>query len=245
MAICGLELAKRGVFEKYGVEVLGTPVAVIEATEDRQLFTRRLAEIGVRVPRGVAVVTKDDAVQKAREVGFPVMIRVLFTLGGLGSGVCFDAAQVAELAEKALAYSPLILVEEYLEESIVVAPGQTLTNSEYHMLRSLAIKVIRHLGIVGECNIQYALDPRSDDYRVSEVNARLSRSSALAPKATGYLSPSWRPSWRWATASSTSRTPSRGRRWLASSLPLTKWWSRCRAGISRSSARSRSGLAQA
>ncbi len=210
----------RGVFEKYDVKVLGTPVAVIEATEDRQLFTRRLAEIGVKVPRSMAVVTKADAVQKAQELGFPVMIRVSFALGGLGSGVCFDAEHVAELAEKALAYSPLILVEEYLEgwkeieyevvrdrhdncitvcnmenvdpmgihtgESIVVAPSQTLTNSEYHMLRSLAIKVIRHLGIVGECNIQYALDPRSDDYRVIEVNARLSRSSALASKATGY-----------------------------------------------------------
>jgi carbamoyl-phosphate synthase large subunit len=216
----GLELAKKGVFEKYGVAVLGTPVSAIEDTEDRQLFTRRLGEIDVKVPRSVAVTTKTDAVRVARDLGFPVMIRISFALGGLGSGVCFDAEQVADLAERALTYSSLILVEEYLEgwkeieyeivrdrhdncvtvcnmenvdpmgihtgESIVVAPSQTLSNAEYHKLRSLAIKVIRHLGIVGECNIQYALDPRSDDYRVIEVNARLSRSSALASKATGY-----------------------------------------------------------
>ncbi|HET6782143.1 MAG TPA: carbamoyl-phosphate synthase (glutamine-hydrolyzing) large subunit, partial [bacterium] len=216
----GLELAKKGVFEKYGVAVLGTPVSAIEDTEDRQLFTRRLGEIDVKVPRSVAVTTKTDAVRVARDLGFPVMIRISFALGGLGSGVCFDAEQVADLAERALTHSSLILVEEYLEgwkeieyeivrdrhdncvtvcnmenvdpmgihtgESIVVAPSQTLSNAEYHKLRSLAIKVIRHLGIVGECNIQYALDPRSDDYRVIEVNARLSRSSALASKATGY-----------------------------------------------------------
>ncbi len=207
-------------FEKYGVAILGTPVSAIEETEDRQLFTRRLAEIDIKVPRSVAVTTKVDAVRVARELGFPVMIRISFALGGLGSGVCLDAEQVAELAQKALTYSNLILVEEYLEgwkeieyevvrdrhdncvtvcnmenvdpmgihtgESIVVAPSQTLTNAEYHKLRSVALKVIRHLGIVGECNIQYALDSRSDDYRVIEVNARLSRSSALASKATGY-----------------------------------------------------------
>jgi carbamoyl-phosphate synthase large subunit len=217
---CGLELAKKKVFERFGVAVLGTPVSTIEDTEDRQLFTRRLGEIGVKVPRSEAVTTKADAVRVARAIGFPVMIRISFALGGLGSGLCVDEAQVAELAERALAHSSLILVEEYLEgwkeieyevvrdsldncvtvcnmenldpmgihtgESIVVAPSQTLNNNEYHKLRTLAIKVIRHLGIVGECNIQYALDPRSDDYRVIEVNARLSRSSALASKATGY-----------------------------------------------------------
>jgi carbamoyl-phosphate synthase large subunit len=217
---CGLELAKKKVFEKFGVKVLGTPVSTIEDTEDRQLFTRRLAEIGVKVPRSEAVTSQADALRVAREIGFPVMIRISFALGGLGSGLCADEAQVSELAERALAHSSLILVEEYLTgwkeieyevvrdsldncvtvcnmenldpmgihtgESIVVAPSQTLTNTEYHKLRTLAIKVIRHLGIVGECNIQYALDPRSDDYRVIEVNARLSRSSALASKATGY-----------------------------------------------------------
>lgn len=217
---CGLELARKGTLEKYGVSVLGTPVSAIEETEDRQLFTRGLAEIGVEVPRSVAVTTKAEAVRVAQELGFPVMIRISFALGGLGSGVCYDAGHVADLAERALAHSPLILVEEYLEgwkeieyevvrdrfdncvticnmenvdpmgihtgESIVVAPSQTLNNAEYHRLRSLAIQVIRHLGIVGECNIQYALDPRSGEHRVIEVNARLSRSSALASKATGY-----------------------------------------------------------
>ncbi len=217
---CGLELAKKGVFAKFGVAVLGTPVSTIEDTEDRELFTRRLAEIGVKVPRSEAVTTTAEAVRVSREIGFPVMIRISFALGGLGSGVCTDEGQVADLAEKALAHSSRILVEEYLKgwkeieyevvrdgvdncitvcnmenldpmgihtgESIVVAPSQTLTNTEYHKLRTLAIKVIRHLGIVGECNIQYALDPHSDDYRVIEVNARLSRSSALASKATGY-----------------------------------------------------------
>ena len=216
----GLELARKAVFEKYGVEVLGTPVAAINETEDRQLFTQRLAEIDVKVPRSMAVTTKEDALRVARDLGLPVMIRISFALGGLGSGVCFDAQQVTDLAERALTYSRLILIEEYLEgwkeieyevvrdrydncvtvcnmenidpmgihtgESIVVAPSQTLSNGQYHKLRSVALKVIRHLGIVGECNIQYALDPHSDDYRVIEVNARLSRSSALASKATGY-----------------------------------------------------------
>jgi carbamoyl-phosphate synthase large subunit len=217
---CGIELFRKGVFDKHGVTVLGTPVRAIEETEDRQLFTRRLGEIGVKVPRSVAVTTRADALRVAREIGFPVMIRISYALGGLGSGVCFDEGQVADLAERALSYSSLILVEEYLKgwkeveyevvrdsldncvtvcnmenvdpmgihtgESIVVAPSQTLNNVEYHKLRRVAIQVIRHLGIVGECNIQYALDPRSDDYRVIEVNARLSRSSALASKATGY-----------------------------------------------------------
>jgi len=217
---CGLELAEHGVFEKYGVTVLGTPVSTIVETEDRQRFAGKLAEIGVKVPRSEAVTTAADAVRAARKLGFPVMVRISFALGGLGSGVCKDTQQLEELANKALSYSKLILIEEYLEgwkeieyevvrdaldncvtvcnmenvdpmgihtgESIVVAPSQTLSNTEYHKLRSLAIRVIRHLGVVGECNIQYALDPRSDDYRVIEVNARLSRSSALASKATGY-----------------------------------------------------------
>jgi len=216
----GLELAKKGIFEEYGVAVLGTPISAIEETEDRQLFTRRLAQIDVKVPRSVAVTTKGDAVRVARELGFPVMIRISFALGGLGSGVCFDAEQVADLAERSLTYSSLILIEEYLKgwkeieyeilrdrhdncvtvcnmenvdpmgihtgESIVVAPSQTLTNREYHQLRELAIRTVRHLGVVGECNIQFAVHPKTGDYRVIEVNARLSRSSALASKATGY-----------------------------------------------------------
>jgi carbamoyl-phosphate synthase large subunit len=217
---CGLELARQGVFEKYGVTVLGTPVSAIEATEDRQLFADKLREIGVKVPRSVAVTSRAEAVRVAREIGFPVMIRIAFALGGLGSGLCTNEQEVSELADKAFAYTNQILVEEYLKgwkeieyevmrdshdncitvcnmenfdpmgihtgESIVVAPSQTLSNAEYHKLRAIAIRVIRHLGIVGECNIQYALDPKSEDYRVIEVNARLSRSSALASKATGY-----------------------------------------------------------
>ncbi|MCI0692073.1 carbamoyl-phosphate synthase (glutamine-hydrolyzing) large subunit [candidate division KSB1 bacterium] len=217
---CGLALAKSGVFEKYNLGVLGTPVSAIEATEDRQLFADKLREIGVKVPRSVAVTSRAEAVRVAREIGFPVMIRIAYALGGLGSGLCTNEQEVAELADKGFAYTNQILVEEYLRgwkeieyevvrdsydncitvcnmenfdpmgihtgESIVVAPSQTLSNSEYHKLREIAIRVIRHLGIVGECNIQYALDPKSEDYRVIEVNARLSRSSALASKATGY-----------------------------------------------------------
>jgi len=217
---CGLALAKCGVFEKYNLKVLGTPISAIEATEDRQIFADKLREIGVKVPRSVAVTSQAEAIRVAHEIGFPVMIRIAYALGGLGSGLCTNEQEVSELADKAFAYTNQILVEEYLKgwkeieyevvrdsydncitvcnmenfdplgihtgESIVVAPSQTLSNNEYHKLREIAIRVIRHLGIVGECNIQYALDPKSEDYRVIEVNARLSRSSALASKATGY-----------------------------------------------------------
>mgnify|MGYP001443768706 CR=1 FL=1 len=217
---CGLALAANNVFENHGVRVLGTSIATINDTEDRHLFAERLREIGVKVPRSVAVTSRAEAVRVAEEIGYPVMIRIAFALGGLGSGLCTNEQEVAELAEKALSYTDQILVEEYLKgwkeieyevvrdsfdncitvcnmenfdpmgihtgESIVVAPSQTLSNAEYHKLREIAIRTIRHLGIVGECNIQYALDPHSEDYRVIEVNARLSRSSALASKATGY-----------------------------------------------------------
>jgi len=217
---CGLALAKNGVLEKHGLTVLGTPISTINDTEDRHLFCQRLREIGVEVPRSVAARSKDEALQVASDIGYPVMIRIAFALGGLGSGLCANEQEVSELAEKAFAYTDQILVEEYLKgwkeieyevmrdrhdncitvcnmenfdpmgihtgESIVVAPSQTLSNSEYHKLRDIAIRTIRHLGIIGECNIQYALDPKSEDYRVIEVNARLSRSSALASKATGY-----------------------------------------------------------
>ncbi|MHC4107964.1 MAG: carbamoyl-phosphate synthase (glutamine-hydrolyzing) large subunit, partial [Planctomycetota bacterium] len=217
---CGLELESKGVLERHGVSVLGTPIRAIRGTEDRALFVDRLSEINVAVPRSQAVTTVDEAVEAARSLGFPVMVRIAFALGGLGSGVCADETQLRSLAERALAHTSQILIEEYLEgckeveyevvrdrfdncitvcnmenldplgihtgESIVVAPSQTLTNAEYHRLREISIRVIRHLGIVGECNIQFALDPTSDEYRVIEVNARLSRSSALASKATGY-----------------------------------------------------------
>ncbi len=217
---CGLELYQNGVLEKYGVEVLGTPVETILDTEDRNRFTERLSEIGAKSARSQAVASVDQALQAAEQLGYPVMLRSGFSLGGLGSGVCRDAAQLNTMAAKALSGAPQILIEEYLQgwkeieyevmrdrfdncitvcnmenfdpmgihtgESIVIAPSQTLTNREYHKLRRIAIEVIRHLGIVGECNIQYALDPESEDYRIIEVNARLSRSSALASKATGY-----------------------------------------------------------
>lgn len=217
---CGLALYREGILKKYKVKVLGTPIEAIENTEDRQLFCNKLSEINIKFPQSKAVNTVDDAIKYAQKIGFPVIIRIAYALGGLGSGICRNKSEVKKLASKALSYSSQILVEEYLEgwkeieyevvrdcydncitvcnmenidpmgihtgESIVVAPSQTLTNSEYHMLREVAIKTIRHLGIVGECNIQYALDPNSQDYRVIEVNARLSRSSALASKATGY-----------------------------------------------------------
>jgi len=217
---CGIELYKRGVFEKYNLQVLGTPIQTILDTEDRDLFIRRLQEIGVKYPRSKAASTVEEAVKIAGDLGYPVIIRIAFALGGLGSGVCRNEKQLRTLARKALSHTSQILVEEYLEgwkeieyevmrdrhnncitvcnmenfdpmgihtgESIVVAPSQTLTNREYHLLREVAIRVIRHLGIVGECNIQYALSPDSEDYRIIEVNARLSRSSALASKATGY-----------------------------------------------------------
>lgn len=216
----GLELYRGGVLKKYGVEVLGTPPQSIIDTEDRQKFIQRLNEIGVKTSRSAVAASVEQALQVADELGFPVMVRVAYALGGLGSGVCRTADEVRVLVSKALAHAPQVLVEEYLSgwkeieyevmrdagdncitvcnmenmdpmgihtgESIVVAPSQTLNNHEYHKLREIAIRVIRHLKIVGECNIQYALDPNGDDYRVIEVNARLSRSSALASKATGY-----------------------------------------------------------
>ncbi|MCF8306897.1 MAG: carbamoyl-phosphate synthase (glutamine-hydrolyzing) large subunit [Ignavibacteriales bacterium] len=217
---CGIELHKKGVLERFDVKVLGTQVSTLMDTEDREKFNQRLEEIGVKYPRSIAVSTPENAVRVAEEIGFPVIIRIAFALGGLGSGICYSKKEVKVKAKKALAYASQILVEEYLEgwkeieyevvrdrydncitvcnmenldpmgihtgESIVVAPSQTLSNKEYHLLREVAIKVIRHLKIVGECNIQYALSPEAEDYRIIEVNARLSRSSALASKATGY-----------------------------------------------------------
>ncbi len=217
---CGVQLAEACVLEKYGVSVLGTPIQTIRDTEDRDLFVKRLAEINVDTPRSQAITTLEQAKRVAKEIGYPVMLRIAFALGGLGSGRCADEPELTELVKKALAHSPQVLIEEYLSgwkeveyevvrdafdncvtvcnmenfdplgihtgESIVVAPSQTLTNEEYHQLRELSIRIIRHLKIVGECNVQFALDPRSNVYRVIEVNARLSRSSALASKATGY-----------------------------------------------------------
>ncbi len=217
---CGVELYKAGTLAKYNVRVLGTPVQAIIDTEDRELFVERLNEIGVKTIRSEACEDIDAARRAAREVGYPVILRAAYALGGLGSGFCDNEDELTTLAEKAFAFSPQVLVEKSLKgwkeieyevvrdsydngitvcnmenfdplgihtgESIVVAPSQTLTNSEYHKLRALSIKIIRHIGIVGECNVQYALDPLSEDYRVIEVNARLSRSSALASKATGY-----------------------------------------------------------
>src|SRR5438105_2731312 len=217
---CGLEIADRCLLQRYGVGVLGTPIQTIRDTEDRALFVRRLSEIGVDTPRSQAATSVEDAKKAAAEIGYPVMVRIAFALGGLGSGMCKDERALEERVKRALAYSPQVLVEEYLNgwkeveyevvrdesdncitvcnmenfdplgihtgESIVVAPSQTLTNGDYHRLRELSIRVVRHLKVVGECNIQYALDPRSGAYRVIEVNARLSRSSALASKATGY-----------------------------------------------------------
>jgi len=217
---CGTALFRSGVLEKHGVKVLGTPVEAIMNTEDRELFVRKLDEIDVRTPRSIAVTSVDDALDAAGRLGFPVIIRAAYTLGGQGSGFCSDSDELRSMTARAFAFSGQILVEESLKgwkeveyevvrdsydncitvcnmenfdplgihtgESIVVAPSQTLTNSEYHKLRELSIKIIRHVGIIGECNVQYALDPNSEDYRVIEVNARLSRSSALASKATGY-----------------------------------------------------------
>ena len=217
---CGVELWKSGVLDKYHVRVLGTPVQAIIDTEDRELFVRKLDEIDVKTIKSHACETLDEARKAAAELGYPVIIRAAYALGGLGSGFCDNEQELNVLCEKAFAFSPQVLVEKSLKgwkeieyevvrdrydncitvcnmenfdplgihtgESIVVAPSQTLTNSEYHKLRALAIKIIRHIGIVGECNVQYAFDPQSEDYRVIEVNARLSRSSALASKATGY-----------------------------------------------------------
>ncbi len=217
---CGVELFRSGVLEKYGVKVLGTPVQAIMDTEDRELFVERLNEINVKTIKSEACENIEQARKAAAELGYPVIIRAAYALGGLGSGFCDNEEELNRLAEKAFSFSPQVLVEKSLKgwkeieyevvrdrydncitvcnmenfdplgihtgESIVIAPSQTLTNSEYHKLRALSIKIIRHIGIVGECNVQYAFDPQSEDYRVIEVNARLSRSSALASKATGY-----------------------------------------------------------
>ena len=217
---CGVELYKSGVLEKYGVKVLGTPVQAIIDTEDRELFVEKLDEIDVKTIKSQACENIEDARKAAKDLGYPVIIRAAYALGGLGSGFCDNEEELDRIAEKAFAFSPQVLVEKSLKgwkeieyevvrdrydncitvcnmenfdplgihtgESIVIAPSQTLTNSEYHKLRALSIKIIRHIGIVGECNVQYAFDPQSEDYRVIEVNARLSRSSALASKATGY-----------------------------------------------------------
>ena len=217
---CGVELHRNGVLESYGVRVLGTPVESIMNTEDRDLFVKKLDEISVHTVKSRAVTTVSDAKKAAAALGYPVIIRAGYALGGQGSGFCSSGDELEQLAGKALNHAPQILVEKSLKgwkeieyevvrdrfdncitvcnmenfdplgihtgESIVVAPSQTLTNNEYHKLREIAIKIVRHIGIVGECNVQYALDPHSEDYRVIEVNARLSRSSALASKATGY-----------------------------------------------------------
>ena len=217
---CGVELYKNKILEKYDVKVLGTPVQAIIDTEDRELFVEKLNEIDVKTIKSHACETIEQAREAAVQLGYPVIIRAAYALGGLGSGFCDNEAELNKLAEKAFSFSPQVLVEKSLKgwkeieyevvrdkydncitvcnmenfdplgihtgESIVIAPSQTLTNSEYHKLRALSIKIIRHIGIVGECNVQYAFDPNSEDYRVIEVNARLSRSSALASKATGY-----------------------------------------------------------
>ena len=224
---CGLELHKKGIFKKYSVKILGTPIKSIEITEDRELFAKELAKIktgpgllGVKVPKGGFAKNLDQALKIAKDLGFPLLIRSGFSLGGLGSGVANNREEFSEMVTSALKNAPQIAVEEYLKhwkeveyevvrdnlgnkvavcnmenmdplgvhtgESIVVAPSQTLNNYQYHFLRRLSLQVIEHLGIVGECNIQFALNPNNNDYRVIEVNARLSRSSALASKATGY-----------------------------------------------------------
>jgi len=217
---CGVALYKEGILEKYNVKVLGTPVQAIMDTEDRELFVQKLNEINVKTIKSEAVENVEDARRAAKELGYPVIVRAAYALGGLGSGFCDNEQQLDVLVEKAFSFSPQVLVEKSLRgwkeveyevvrdrfdncitvcnmenfdplgihtgESIVIAPSQTLTNKEYHKLRELAIRIIRHIGIVGECNVQYAFDPESEDYRVIEVNARLSRSSALASKATGY-----------------------------------------------------------
>ena len=217
---CGVELFKNGILKKYNLEVLGTPVQAIMDTEDRELFVKKLDQIDVKTIKSEAVDNVTDALNAAKTLGYPVIVRAAYALGGLGSGFCDNEEQLVSLVEKALSFSPQVLVEKSLKgwkeieyevvrdrfdncitvcnmenfdplgihtgESIVVAPSQTLSNEDFHLLRQLAIKIIRHIGIVGECNVQYAYDPQSMDYRVIEVNARLSRSSALASKATGY-----------------------------------------------------------
>ncbi len=217
---CGVGLHEKGVLEKYGVKVLGTPVQAIMDTEDRELFVKKLGQIDIKTIKSEAVTTIEEAVKAAKEVGYPVIVRAAYALGGLGSGFCDNEEELVALTEKALSFSPQVLVEKSLKgwkeveyevvrdsydncitvcnmenldplgihtgESIVVAPSQTLSNEDYHYLRQLSINIIRHIGIIGECNVQFAFDPCSMDYRVIEVNARLSRSSALASKATGY-----------------------------------------------------------
>ena len=217
---CGVELYRTGILEKYNLQVLGTPVQAIMDTEDRELFNKKLDEIDVKTIKSHAVENLEDAVAAAKELGYPVIIRAAYALGGLGSGFCNNEEELVRLAEKSFTFSPQVLVEKSLKgwkeiefevvrdkydncvtvcnmenfdplgihtgESIVVAPCQTLTNSELHKLRDIAIRIVRHIGIVGECNVQYAFDTESEDYRVIEINARLSRSSALASKATGY-----------------------------------------------------------
>jgi carbamoyl-phosphate synthase large subunit len=217
---CGIELYRRGILEKYNLKVLGTPIQAIIDTEDRQIFADNLRSIDLLTPKSVAVTNIDDALIASESLGFPIIIRAAYTLGGQGSGFCYNRDELIKLAQKAFSYSNQILIEESLKgwkeveyevvrdrfnncitvcnmenfdplgihtgESIVVAPSQTLSNSEYHKLRKISIKIIRNIGIIGECNVQFAVDPNSEDYRVIEVNARLSRSSALASKATGY-----------------------------------------------------------
>ncbi len=217
---CGIELYQNKVFEKYNIQILGAPIESVLDTEDRKRFVKRLDEIGIKTARGMTATNVEEALKIGAEIQYPVMIRIAFALGGLGSGICRTEKELREASEKAFAHTDQILIEEYLTgwkeieyevvrdnadncvtvcnmenldpmgihtgESIVVAPSQTLNDHEYHLLREIAIKVVRHLKIVGECNIQYAFSPKSSDYRVIEVNARLSRSSALASKATGY-----------------------------------------------------------
>ena len=217
---CGVQLYEQGILEKYNLKVLGTPVQAIMDTEDRELFVEKLNEIDVKTIKSEACETIEQARKAAANLGYPVILRAAYALGGLGSGFCDNEEELNKLAEKAFSFSPQVLVEKSLKgwkeveyevvrdrfdncitvcnmenfdplgihtgESIVIAPSQTLTNSEYHKLRELSIRIVRHVGIVGECNVQYAFDPNSEDYRVIEVNARLSRSSALASKATGY-----------------------------------------------------------
>jgi carbamoyl-phosphate synthase large subunit len=217
---CGVQLYKQGILEKYQVSVLGTPVQAIIDTEDREIFVHKLNEINVKTAKSIATESVDQALDAAKKIGFPVILRAAYTLGGQGSGFCDNEEELIDRATTAFSFSPQVLVEESLKgwkeveyevvrdrydncitvcnmenfdplgihtgESIVVAPSQTLSNSEYHKLRELSIRIIRKIGVIGECNVQYALDPKSEDYRVIEVNARLSRSSALASKATGY-----------------------------------------------------------
>lgn len=216
----GVQMNKKGIFEKYGVKVLGTSIKTLETSEDRDLFARALDEIDIPIAKSIAVSTIDEALDAAEKVGYPIIVRAAYALGGLGSGFANNAEELRNLAARSLTLSPQILVEKSLKgwkeaeyevvrdasdncitvcnmenfdplgvhtgDSIVVSPSQTFSDEEYHMLRSAAIKIVRHLGVVGECNVQYALQPDGLDYRVIEVNARLSRSSALASKATGY-----------------------------------------------------------